>query len=103
LRTLTTRRWIVSSLLAPQLGRRPGQLSEESTRRRIEQASAEADQWIWHLPLASWPPIEGLADWYWEMLDHVDDESYWAPLTMSKVADEVEPRSSTSAAGSTSS
>ena len=85
-----TRRWIASSLLAPQLGRRPGPLSEESTRQRVELAIAEAGDWTRRLPLASWPPLEGLANWYREMLDHPDDDEYWAPITMSKVAHEVD-------------
>src|SRR5215213_417077 len=84
------RRWVAGSLLAPQLGRRPGLLSEESTRQRVEQALAHEDRALWDLPHASWPPLEGLADWYWDLLDHPEDGPYWHPVTMSRMAEEVE-------------
>jgi putative CocE/NonD family hydrolase len=85
-----SRRWIAGSVLAPQLGRRPGPLSDESTRRRIEQALADEDQAQWSLPHASWPLMEGLADWYWDVLDHPEDGPYWYPVTMSRVAEQVD-------------
>jgi putative CocE/NonD family hydrolase len=85
-----SRRWTAGSLLAPQLGRRAGLLSDESTRQRIEQALADEEQALWSLPHASWPPIEGLADWYWGLLDHPEDGPYWHPVTMSRQVQHVD-------------
>jgi len=85
-----SRRWTAGSVLAPQLGRRAGLLSEESTRQCIEQALAEEERAVWSLPHASWPPMEGLADWYWDLLDHPEDGPYWHPVTMSRMVAEVD-------------
>src|SRR5215212_6848166 len=84
------RRWTTGGLLAPQLGRCPGLLSQDSTRRRVEQAIAEEEQAVWSLPTAGWPPIEGLADWYWDLLDHPEDGPYWHPVTMSRAVEQVD-------------
>jgi putative CocE/NonD family hydrolase len=84
------RSWTVGSILAPQLGRKAGPLSEPSTRLRVERALAEVDDSFRQLPLKSWPPLAGLADWYRDVLDHPDDGPYWHPVTMSRVVDEVD-------------
>jgi putative CocE/NonD family hydrolase len=85
-----SRRWTAGSILAPQLGRRAGLLSEDATRERIERAVADHERDLWTLPTASWPPIEGLADWYWDVVDHPEDGPYWHPVTMSRVVSEVD-------------
>jgi putative CocE/NonD family hydrolase len=85
-----SRRWTATSILAPQLGRRTGLLSEEASRQRIERAIADHERDLWTLPTASWPPIEGLADWYWDVVDHPEDGPFWHPVTMSRVVSEVD-------------
>jgi putative CocE/NonD family hydrolase len=85
-----SRRWTAGSILAPQLGRRAGLLSEDAAHERIERAIADHEQDLWTLPTASWPPIEGLADWYWDVVDHPEDGPFWHPVTMSRVVSEVD-------------
>lgn len=46
-------------------------------RARLSKALDEIDTWYWHLPLKSCPPLEGLADWYFDILDHPEDGPYW--------------------------
>ncbi len=84
------RNFVVHSFLIPQLGRGPGALASESTRDRVERAAAELESSLRHLPLKSWPPIEGLADWYWEILDHPDYGPCWWPTSLSRVYDQVD-------------
>ena len=84
------RRGILDSYLIPQLGRRPGLLSEESTRRRVEQALAEFEESLWRLPLKSWLLVEGLWPTYWGLLDHPQDGPYWAHVRLSDVFSEID-------------
>lgn len=84
------RGFVVHSILVPQLGRRPGMLSEASTRLRVEQATEDFARSLWDLPLASWPPVEGLADWYWEILRHPDDGPHWWRWSVSRVYDQID-------------
>ena len=81
---------LLDSFLIPQLGRRPGLLSEALTRRRVEQAAAELSESLWRLPLTSWPLIEGLWDSYWSILAHPEDGPYWAPTRLSDVFSEID-------------
>lgn len=81
---------VLENFLIPQLGRRPGLLSEESTRRRVEQAVAELEESLWRLPLTSWPLIEGLWDGYWANLAHPQDGPYWAHMRLSDVFSEID-------------
>jgi len=62
----------------------------EAARQRLEQAVEEIETWQRHLPLKSCPPLEGLADWYFENLDHPEDGPYWWPLNTSLKFGEVD-------------
>ena len=54
----------------------------EAARHRLEKAIEEKESWLRHLPLKSCPPLEGIADWYFEMLDHPDDGPFWWPTNL---------------------
>jgi putative CocE/NonD family hydrolase len=62
----------------------------EAARARLEQALEEMKSWYRHLPLRSLPPLEGLADWYFEGLDHPQDGAYWWPTDLSTRYGEVD-------------
>ena len=89
-RLASWRDFLVRSILVPQLGKRAGVLSDTATRLRVEQAAQEIQASFWHLPLKSWPLVEGLADWYWNTLDHPDDGPYWSSVSLAKVVSEVD-------------
>lgn len=36
--------------------------------------------WLQRLPIRSFPPIEGAADWYFEWLAHPDGDAYWSTI-----------------------
>jgi uncharacterized protein len=96
-----SRRAILDGLVAPQLGKRPGLLSEESTRQRVEQAAAEFAESLWRLPLKSWPLVAGLLDGYWANLDHPEDGPYWAHRDSPTSSPRSTRQSCTSPAGMT--
>lgn len=62
----------------------------ESARARLEKAVEKVESWYRHLPLRSLPPLEGLADWYFEQLDHPEDGPYWWPTDLSRKFSEVD-------------
>lgn len=58
-------------------------------RARLEQAAQERECWFRHLPLLSCPPLEGIADWYFEDLSHPEDGPYWWQVNLSRHFSEV--------------
>ncbi|MGN6759254.1 MAG: CocE/NonD family hydrolase [Thermomicrobiales bacterium] len=48
------------------------------------------DEWQWHLPLRSCPPLEGRADWYFEDLQHIDEDAYWRAVSVAAQAQEID-------------
>jgi putative CocE/NonD family hydrolase len=62
----------------------------EAARARLEKAVGEIESWHRHLPLRSCPPLEGIADWYFEHLDHPDYGPYWWPTDLSVKFREVD-------------
>jgi putative CocE/NonD family hydrolase len=62
----------------------------QAERQRLEQAMSEIESWNHHLPLKSFPPLEGLADWYFEQLDHPEYGSYWWSTDLSTRFSEVD-------------
>jgi len=49
-------------------------------RARLEQANQnpkEVEGWFRHLPLKSYPPAEGMGQWFTAVLDHPEDGPYW--------------------------
>jgi putative CocE/NonD family hydrolase len=84
------REWILRALLLAQLQHPSAPPGSEAVRARLEQALEEVESWCRHLPLASFPPAEGLADWYLAQLAHPEDGPHWwdrdAALKLSDVA-----------------
>ncbi|HLH61804.1 MAG TPA: CocE/NonD family hydrolase [Ktedonobacteraceae bacterium] len=62
----------------------------EAQRERLEDAVANMDYWFRHLPLKSCPPLEGLAGWYFEDLNHSEDGPYWWPMNLALKYPEVD-------------
>ena len=58
--------------------------------KKAYEEEEEYDAWIRHLPLKSFPPLEGLADWYFEHLNHPEDGPYWWQMDLSKKYSEVD-------------
>ena len=56
----------------------------------LEQAANNADASYRHLPLASFPPLEGLADWYFAALAHPENGPYWWPTNLTRHFQEVD-------------
>src|SRR5206468_8025348 len=73
----TVREWVLRAILLPQLRLSSDHPGREAQYARLEAALREIDSWCWHLPLNSFPPAEGLADWYFEQLEHPQDGPYW--------------------------
>lgn len=62
----------------------------ERERERLAKAVEELDQWFRHRPLNDMPPIEGLADWYFEVLEHPEDGPFYWPINPSTRFHEVD-------------
>lgn len=58
-------------------------------RTRLVHAVQDEERWFRHLPLLSCPPLEGIADWYFEELAHPQDGPYWWPLNLARHFSEV--------------
>ena len=82
------RGWAINETLAQF---RQGAVSEKaSAQTSLEQAAKNMDHWYRYLPLASCPPLEGLADWYFDHLAHPENGSYWWPTSLSRHFHEVD-------------
>jgi putative CocE/NonD family hydrolase len=52
----------------------------EVIRARLEATSQDPEQvqsWFRHLPLKSYPPAEGMGDWFFKALEYPEDGPYW--------------------------
>jgi putative CocE/NonD family hydrolase len=74
-------KWIMETLLA-YLQHETAPPDMEAARGRLERAVAEIESWHHHLPLKSCPPLEGIADWYFQWLAHPEDGPYWWPMSL---------------------
>ena len=81
--------WTLDEMLAV-LKHETAPPNTEVQRARLERAIENIDYWYRHLPLKSCLPLEGLADWYFEDLDHPEDGPYWWPLNLSLKYSEVD-------------
>lgn len=81
-------RWAMRETLA-QLRHQSADSDRDPVVARLQKAYDEMATWQSHLPLASFPPLEGLADWYFEWLAHPEDGPYWRPLRLSTKYSEV--------------
>ncbi len=59
-------------------------------RSRIEKALANMDYWNRHLPLNDLPPLKGMADWYFEWLEHPANEPFWQSTDIGTMYSEVD-------------
>ena len=75
------RKWSFEQVLI-QLEHRTAPPGVAAARARLRRALDEFERWYWHLPLKSCPPLEGLADWYFDILDHPEDGPYWQPMNI---------------------
>lgn len=64
------RDWVLRAYLLPKVQGSPRQAA-------IERAASEVESWCRHLPVNALPPVEGLADWHLQMLEHREDGPYW--------------------------
>jgi len=62
----------------------------EAARARLEKDLGEIENRYRNLPLKSCPPLEGLADWYFEWLDHPEDGPFWWPTDLATQFSEVD-------------
>jgi uncharacterized protein len=80
------RGWAISATLA-QL--KQSAVSEKA-QASLVQAERDREYWYRHLPLTSFPPLEGFANWYFTDLAHPEDGPYWSPTTLSQRFHEVD-------------
>ena len=83
------RRWSMSTPLS-HLKHETAPPGTEATRDRLERATEELESWYRHLPLKRFPPLEGIADWYFEDLEHPEDGPYWWAASLTTKFGEVE-------------
>jgi hypothetical protein len=83
------RHWILGSLVLPQARHPSAPPHLAAALPRLEAALAELPRWQRHLPLASYPPLDGLADWLPEMLAQPPAGPYWEPARLSRRYAEV--------------
>ena len=62
----------------------------DAARARLEKALLEIESWNRRLPLKSCPPLEGLADWSFEWLEHPEDGPFWWATNVSHKFREVD-------------
>ena len=79
--SLPFQKWAMQTLLA-QMKHKSAPPGLESATARLAAALDEYEDWQQHLPLKSFPPLEGLLDWYFEDLDHPADGPYWWPTNI---------------------
>jgi putative CocE/NonD family hydrolase len=74
---LLCRDFALKLMLLPQLQHPSAPPGSAAVRSRVEQALEDLHSWNHHLPMGSFPPCEGVADWYLEWLAHPEDGPYW--------------------------
>ena len=79
--SLPFQKWAMQTLLA-QLEHESAPLGLEAQTARLAAALVEYEDWERHLPLKSFPPMDGLLDWYFEDLHHPEDGPYWWPTNI---------------------
>lgn len=68
----------------------PASAEQEESFARLKEEVEDKERWYGHLPLNSCPPLEGLAEWYFEDLRHPNDGPYWESMNILPVASEVD-------------
>jgi putative CocE/NonD family hydrolase len=68
-------------------------LAQDTLNRRIAQGTNAMD-WVWKLPLASYPVLEtgtagGLAPYFLDWLAHPDDDAYWKQWSIESHHDQI--------------
>lgn len=62
----------------------------QAMRARLEEAIASLPAWHRHLPLKSFPPLSGIAPWYFAHLDHPTDGPYWQTTSLAQRYGEID-------------
>jgi putative CocE/NonD family hydrolase len=83
------RKWTFETMLS-HLQHESAPPGTAAARNRLEQALEELESWNRHRPLKSCPPLEGVADWYFEHLDHPEDGPYWWATNMGLKFNEID-------------
>jgi putative CocE/NonD family hydrolase len=86
----TLREWTLRAALLQELEHESTPTELWPRRDRIRTALAELEHWLWHLPLASFPPIEGIADWYFAWLAHPQGDQSWRTIDMTSRVAEID-------------
>ena len=81
--------WPIDSILS-DIQRLAKPEDVERYKSLLQQVHNERDNWYWRLPVAPWPFLEGLADWYNDWLDHPDDGPYWWPVNIETQRAEID-------------
>lgn len=74
---LAVRSWMPMGMVLQHLRDESAPTGLETERDRLEKALRDMDSWLQYLPLKSIPPMEGLADWYFDLIDHPAYGPYW--------------------------
>jgi len=65
----------------------------EAIRARLERAMQDPEEmkrWYRHLPLRSFPPAESMGEWFFDVLDHPEEDGYWWETDVSRKFGEID-------------
>ena len=75
------RKWTFETILS-HLQHETAPPGSAPARDRLAGALADWESWSRHRPVNHCPPLEGVADWYFEHLNHPNDGPYWWAINM---------------------
>ena len=87
---LAVRSWLPMGMVLQHLQDESAPEGMENHRTRLEQALTNLDSWLRHLPVKSIPPMDGLADWYFDLIDHPAYSPYWWSTDLATKYSEVD-------------
>lgn len=62
----------------------------DTLRKSLANVIGNIEKWNQHLPYKDLPPLKGIADWYFEWLDHDADGPFWHSTDVSTMYNEVD-------------
>ncbi len=65
----------------------------DEARRFLEKTSQAPDEmarWFRHLPVKSFPPANSWQEWFFEGLDHPENDSFWARTDVARKLDQID-------------
>jgi putative CocE/NonD family hydrolase len=77
---LQCREWMVRAALLQELEHESAPPESRPLRDALRIVHADLETWLRHLPVRSFPPIEGVADWYLNWLEHPQGDAYWSSI-----------------------